>query len=433
MNDESGYRYLNLGNEWPLVARHRIAVTPEGSLELEQINGAFVEAGVFRAGPFEVVDGPTQWHRLRVDGVPLPEGTHLQLFTFAATDGHAPYDPTDAEPFGHPGWRAAPRDVRDILIPHPPARRLWVGGLLRSDGHRTPSIRQIRVDYGEADYLKRLPAVYSRNEPSRHFLNALLSLYASVLGGLEDRIDDLPRLFDPQAVPDSELPSWLAWLADCLAFRLNEAWDEAQTRDYLAQAIELYGRRGTVEGLRRYLKWYAGVEAQVVEPGLQTHLWTLGESSALGLSTVLAPAHLQGAVLDSSATLNGSHLGRHADPGAALSEDRAHQFCVRVYCAELNRPGALEDAKAVIEREKPAHTSYELCVIEPRMRVGIQAQVGVDAIVGQGPPPAHVGMVMDTGVLSEQAEDCHQTPRRQEAGSAPCTTVEKGESYGSEQ
>jgi hypothetical protein len=62
--------------------------------------------------------------------------------------------------------------------------------------------------------------------------------------------------------------------------------------------------------------------------------------------------------------------------------------------------------RAVIEREKPAHTTYHLCVIEPRMRVGAQARLGIDTIVSQGPPPAGIGVALDTAVLAEQATVC---------------------------
>jgi len=125
----------------------------------------------------------------------------------------------------------------------------------------------------------------------------------------------------------------------------------------------------------------------------------------LGFTTMLAPSHAQGAVLDSTATLDRSYLTRTEDFGAALFEDVAHRFCVKIYCAELTRSGALEDAKAVIEREKPAHTVCHVCVIEPRMRVGVQARVGIDAIVAEGPEPAHLGMKLDTGVLHMKAEE----------------------------
>jgi hypothetical protein len=111
-------------------------------------------------------------------------------------------------------------------------------------------------------------------------------------------------------------------------------------------------------------------------------------------------------VVGTSATLGQSHLTRGDDLGAVLFEDVAHQFCVQVYCAELTRPGALADVQAVLERERPAHTTYHLCVIEPCMRVGVQARVGIDAIVAQGPPVAQTGMILGLGTLAAAAEPC---------------------------
>lgn len=407
MNAESGYFYLNLANEWATFALHNLGIEPDGALALARMaDDSFASRGVFRGGPFEALAGPTPWYRLQVHADPLPEATHVQLFTFAADDGAAPFDPTASEPFADPGWRRAPRDVLDILILNQPARHLWVGGVFYSDGQTSPVVHQMRVDYGRDTYLKFLPAIYGKSESQRDFVERFLSLHESVLGGLEGAIADLPRLFDPFATPNGEFPSWLSWLAGWLAFDLSEAWSEVKTRQYLAEAFHLYGQRGTVEGLRRYLKLYAGVEARIEEPGLQAALWSLGETSTLGFTTMLAPAHLQGAVVGTSATLDQSHVTRGDDFSAALFEDVAHRFCVQVYCAELTRPGALEDVRAVIEREKPAHTTYHLCVIEPRMRVGAQAQVGIDAIVAQGPPATQVGMALDTGALAAEAKPC---------------------------
>ena len=99
---------------------------------------------------------------------------------------------------------------------------------------------------------------------------------------------------------------------------------------------------------------------------------------------MLAPGPAQGAAVGMSATLDQSHLTTADNFGGALFDDVAHRFCVHVYCAELRHPGTLDTARAVLEREKPAHTEYHLCVIEPRMRVGAQARIGIDAIVAQG-------------------------------------------------
>jgi hypothetical protein len=126
----------------------------------------------------------------------------------------------------------------------------------------------------------------------------------------------------------------------------------------------------------------------------------------LGFSTRLASAHAQGAVVGTTATLGQSQLIRADDFGAPLFEDIAHRFCVQIYCAELRRPGILDNVRTVIEREKPAHTHYHLCVIEPRMRVGAQARVGVDAIIAQGPPVLRFGMPLDTATLAARAEPC---------------------------
>lgn len=263
----------------------------------------------------------------------------------------------------------------------------------------------------EMGYLKFLPALFQENSAQQDLLERFLALHENVLAGLEKSVTDLSLLFDPGAAPDGEeLPSWLSWLASWLAFDLNENWSETQTREYIAAAFELYGMRGTVDGLRRYLKLYADVEAHIEEPGLATHIWTLGETSVLGFTTMLAPAHPQGAVVGTSATLGQSHLVRGEAFGAPLFEDLAHHFCIKVYCAELNRPGALDDVRSVIDREKPAHTDYHLCVIEPRMRVGVQAQLGIDTIIAKGPRPAQTGTMLEAGVLSDAASPCITKP-----------------------
>jgi phage tail-like protein len=408
MSVPHGYLYVNVANEWPTFQRTDIEISPAGALQLAKDATQFRPRGVFRGGPFEVLPEGTPWYRLRVLGGPNPEGTHVQLFTFTAQAGDAPFDPAADNPFADTGWREAPRDALDILILNPPPvsadpdrppappRFLWVGGILRSDGSASPELQQIRVDYGRATWLDFLPPIYGDKRGSRDFLERFLSLEESVLGGLEAAITDLPLLFDPAAAPGSGFSSWLRWLGSWLAFDFQERWSEAQARGFLAEAFELYGKRGTLEGLRRYLKVYAGVEALIEEPGI---------------NTVLAPAQAQGAVAGTSATLGRSHLSRGDDFGASLFEDVAHDFCVQVYCAELTRPGSLEDVRTLLDREKPAHTRYCLSVIEPRMRVGVQGRIGIDAIVGGRGPFAQIGIPLDTGRLVAHAEPCQKEAR----------------------
>jgi hypothetical protein len=132
---------------------------------------------------------------------------------------------------------------------------------------------------------------------------------------------------------------------------------------------------------------FSGVRAHILEPLLQTDLWALGETSTLGFDTRLASAHPQGAVLGSTATLDQAHLITNEQFGEPLFAEVAHQFVVQVYRGEVNTPEKEAEVRQVIERDKPAHTDYHLCFIEPRMRVGFQARVGIDTVVA-GPPEA---------------------------------------------
>jgi phage tail-like protein len=415
MADHTGYFHLRVGNEWPTFELHGLEIKEDGALELTVADpnaGTFVEHSVFRAGPYETEVSEPVWHRLQVFADAVPAGTHVQVFTLTS-DGpdpnEAPYDPAADVPFAGPGWEPIPRDQLDGLFSSSPDRYLWIGGLVHSDGQGSPHLRQVRVTYGRDTYLEFLPSIYARDAAHRDFLERLLSLHESVVGGLEETIEALPRLFDPFAAPSGTHPSWLSWLAGWLAFDVSERWTDAQARENLAKAFALYDQRGTVEGLRRYLKLYANVEARIEEPGRHATLWALDETSTLGFTTVLAPGPAEGAVVGTSATLDQSHLAAAGDFGGALFDDVAHRFCVHVYCAELTRPGALDAVRAVLDREKPAHTEYHLCVIEPMMRVGAQARIGIDAVVAQARPAMQTGMVLGLSPLAAESVLCPPT------------------------
>jgi len=102
-------------------------------------------------------------------------------------------------------------------------------------------------------------------------------------------------------------------------------------------------------------------------------------------------------------------------------------FCVSVYCAELTSTGTLIRLRAVLDREKPAHTTYELCVIEPALRVGAQARVGIDAIVAGGAPAAETGLQLGAGVLAAHSDLCPRHPRAKVNRNGP-TEIERNSS-----
>jgi phage tail-like protein len=250
-------------------------------------------------------------------------------------------------------------------------------------------------------WLDYLPAIYLRDKRSRDFLERLLRLYQSALEEVEANIDGLPRLFDPFAVSDSpQGESWLDWLAGWLGFELDERWNPDERRRLVAEAFELWARRGTAEGLRRLLKYYTESPVLIDEPAQHASLWTLGDDnlSALGFTTMLAPAQIQGAVVGTTAVLRGSHLIPDSDFGASAFDDLAHRFCVRIYASAVKSRADLQQIHALLEREKPAHTHFSLCLIEARMRVGFQAYIGVDTIIGRFGKPLVMGETHRAGI-----------------------------------
>lgn len=79
------------------------------------------------------------------------------------------------------------------------------------------------------------------------------------------------------------------------------------------------------------------------------------------------------------------------DFGAPLGDDFSHLFTVVVAAAQVPLASQRAALRDLLEAEKPAHTDFRLCLVEPRMRVGIQARLGIDSIVAGAGTPLRLG------------------------------------------
>jgi hypothetical protein len=125
-------------------------------------------------------------------------------------------------------------------------------------------------------------------------------------------------------------------------------------------------------------------------PG-EVRTWTDGSDSILGFNTVLASAEPQGAVVGTTATLDSSQLIAHDEFATPLFDAVAYRFTVWLYPRELACPGKLDEVKAIIAREVPAHIVSDVCVITPGIRIGYQARLGIDTLIGGGPQVGRLG------------------------------------------
>ncbi|MFZ6744440.1 phage tail protein [Undibacterium sp. JH2W] len=164
------------------------------------------------------------------------------------------------------------------------------------------------------ELLKLLPAPYHTDVQLRDFLVAFERVLLSngLGGGLEEKISQLATQLDPYKAPLGHLP----WLASWVGLTIDADYptDEEQLyRQFVGQAISRYRQRGTKTGMLELLEDFTGKIAKI---------WCTAKPH--NFVVVLSLDHLR----------------------------------VKGDLNELERLNRV--ANALIQREKPAHTCYEL-------------------------------------------------------------------------
>jgi phage tail-like protein len=116
-------------------------------------------------------------------------------------------------------------------------------------------------------YLHYLPPIYREHPFLGHFLQA----FEEILVPIEQTTDNFDLYLDPYTTPAFFLGQLAAWLD----LTLDEKWPLDKRRRLVAEAAELYRRRGTRWSLSRFLEIYADVVPQIVESDDQPHLFSV--------------------------------------------------------------------------------------------------------------------------------------------------------------
>jgi len=376
------------------------------------IDAGHGSSGLLWGGPFSVDCPELTWRHVWALAAIPERGAHLEFFyRLSATATSPGVDPTSADPFPAAAeWRKVGRDRVDFFVSGDRTERLWIGARFSGDGTATATLSQIRLQFDRDSYLKSLPVIYQEETGCGDFLDRFLALFESQVEPTEEMIRRLPALADPDAVHRDGL----SWLALWLDLDLDEHWDEQTRRDAIRHAYARFATRATARGLRDSVEREAGVHVVVHEPLAQsgwwalpgrstacgdgaTPQWTHAEGSVLGWTTTLVAAEPQGAVVGTTATMDGSHLIASDEFAAPLFDEVAHQIQVLMYPSVSGDHRTVERVREIIEREKPAHVTYHLCIAKPELRVGIQARLGVDAILSSERSPTRLAQPDGSG------------------------------------
>ncbi len=173
-----------------------------------------------------------------------------------------------------------------------------------------------------------LPAVLWEDEENRIVLDNFLHIFEDVFATIEEKVDNIPKLFNPWTTPEEFLP----WLAAWVDLDIGKGWSERQLRALLNRIGTLHNLRGTLKGLELFLRIYVGNFVSVEE-----------------------------------------------------ITDEPNLFHILIKFPDYNYPALIQRAKrvfAIVDREKPAETYYTYEIEHPTMQIAVHSTIGVDTILG---------------------------------------------------
>jgi phage tail-like protein len=372
---------------------------------------AFAASGTWLSTPVDSGIGRCIWHRVIADAH-LPPHTTISILTYTAEVAQ-PIELVAALPAA--SWTAVPlTGRREALILSPPGRFLWLTVALTGDQQSTPRLHRLRIEFPRVSLRRYLPRAFGPDPVSADFADRLLAIFDEGFRSVERKIDQQADWFDPRSASDKSLaagtPDMLTWLASWIGVTFDRAWPVARRRGFLMQAAKLYSWRGTLPGLRQALLLYLGLDGVRLPchpagcapacappprawqpPPLVLEHWKIRRWLYLGAGRLGDAAVLWG-----EAIIGRSQLGNNAQLGVTRL-DTTLAAVTDPFNADANAftvfaPGSLARSareRASIQRmlagETPAWAKATLRFVQPRMRVGIQACIGFDSVVGSWP------------------------------------------------
>lgn len=210
-----------------------------------------------------------------------------------------------------------------------------------------PGTRQRELATLGADsvLLQYLPGVYQRDS----FMRRLLLIFESVIMPLERLVGTLPMYTEPEMAPEIFLP----WLAHWVALTVDSNWPVDRQRALIANAVEIYRWRGTRQGLELHIASYTGVKPLIQE---YHEGFMLGRDNGLGWNTLL---------------------------GTSERHPLMFTVTVPIYSGKQTDEAVL---RAIIEEDKPAHTTYRLRIAHVRTDPATSSPTRLARRAGPGGP-----------------------------------------------
>jgi phage tail-like protein len=415
---------------WPAPAGWP-AFGPEGEAlelppEVEVGRRPYSSSGTIEIGPLDAALPRTVWDRVELEIGGLAVGTALRVQTRTSEEPAEPLP--DRSPWTDAQRIVGPDDgPAELAVLGMPGRWLWVR-LRLEGGAGTPSVTAVTLVHPRRGVVDYLPAVYREEDQDTRFLERFVGALERTWEPLEAAVGDFHR----ELRAETASPPMLAYLASWLDEPLDPAWGTGARRAAVRSCARNLFRRGTPGAVRAALRLHLanrlGVDEATLDPA--PFVWEHFRSRlpARADTPGSAPGALFGAEILRRLRLGASALGEGTlrDLGAPETDAvtlHAHRFSVVLPRALVPTAADEQALRAVLRREQPAGTEGDLVLVEPRMRVGAQATLGVDTVLGVY-PRARLAVDGGDGAAARLDYDCLLADA--EPGTHPDTPVVGG-------
>lgn len=268
-------------------------------------------------------------------------------------------------------------EERDTVLEQKPAR-----------GQMTYAGDPVTLWVARRSYTELLPAIYRRSDPAgRNFVRDLCWLLEHMFDRVNDRIEVMHAYFDPHECPEEFLP----WLASWTAMIVDLDWPIEKKRAIIKRAVELYGIRGTVKGIKLFLKLFTGHEPRIFENQWPFKGFRVETEGLIGIDSVILPP------------VNTSRCFIVEMPVKFV--DVSPEMVIRIH--------------NIIQLEKPAHTHYYLrfaveaegTELREFFHIGLRSGIGIrDEVIQTAEESAELAKAALGGQEPDDAQGDHRDP-----------------------
>lgn len=147
----------------------------------------------------------------------------------------------------------------DVLLYSLKGRYLWFSIEVINYTFENVDIESIKIEFPRDSFVRYLPEIYQDADDA--FLARFLGIFESVYLDIEEKIDNMPRMFDPKLVN----MEFLTWMTKWFSIKDSYIWSEDKLRLIVDSAVKVYKIKGTKNAIRNIVWLYTSCKAKVIE------------------------------------------------------------------------------------------------------------------------------------------------------------------------